>query len=200
MRRKTFDMILTAGGAVLVVVLIAAGSLGLWGYNYANTNVHNQLQAQQIFFPTKAEFAHPKVGTEIEPVMLPYLEKYAGQQLLSGQQAEAYADHFIYYHLQEIGGGKSYAQLSTQALTLAKGSAAYTAAEAKVQTVFQGTTLRGLLLEAYAFWTIGQVAFWGAVISFILAGLMLMLTLLGMLHLRRVSDEEQFPRRAHAQA
>ena len=200
MRRKTFDVILTGSGAVLVVVLIAAGSLGLWGYNYASTNVHNQLQAQQIFFPTKAEFAHPKVGTEIEPVMLPYLQKYAGQQLLTGQQAEAYADHFIYYHLLEIGSGKSYAQLSTEAMTLAKGSAAYTAAEAKVQTLFQGTTLRGLLLEAYAFWTIGQVAFWGAVISFILAGLMLMLTLLGMLHLRRVSDEEQFPRRAHAQA
>src|SRR5208283_4038055 len=108
MRRKTFDVILTGSGAVLVVVLIAAGSLGLWGYNYASTNVHNQLQAQQIFFPTKAEFAHPKVGTEIEPVMLPYLQKYAGQQLLTGQQAEAYADHFIYYHLLEIGSGKSY--------------------------------------------------------------------------------------------
>jgi len=200
MRRKTFDMILTAGGAVLVVVLIAAGSLGLWGYNYANTNVHNQLQAQQIFFPTKAEFAHPKVGTEIEPVMLPYLQKYAGQQLLTGQQAEAYADHFIYYHLLEIGSGKSYAQLSTEAMTLAKGSAAYTAAEAKVQTLFQGTTLRGLLLEAYAFWTIGQVAFWGAIISFILAGVMLILTLLGFLHIRRVSDEEQFPKLARAEA
>ena len=58
MRRKTFDMILTAGGAVLVVVLLAAGALGLWGNNYASSNVHNQLAAQQITFPTtsNAEF------------------------------------------------------------------------------------------------------------------------------------------------
>ncbi len=194
MRRKTFDMILTASGAVLVVVLIAAGSLGMWGYNYANTNVHNQLAAQQIFFPKlgSSELASPKIG--------PYLDKYAGQQLLSGQQAEAWADHFIAVHLQEIGGGKTYSQLSTAAQELSKGSPAYTTAEAQVQTVFQGTTLRGLLLEAYAFWTIGQVAVWGAIISFILAGLMLVLTLLGLLHLRRVPEEEEFPRLRHAEA
>ena len=194
MRRKTFDMILTASGAVLVVVLIAAGSLGMWGYNYANTNVHNQLAAQQIFFPKlgSSALASPKIG--------PYLDKYAGQQLLSGQQAEAWADHFIAVHLQEIGGGKTYSQLSTAAQELSKGSPAYTTAEAQVQTVFQGTTLRGLLLEAYAFWTIGQVAVWGAIISFILAGLMLVLTLLGLLHLRRVPEEEEFPRLRHAEA
>jgi hypothetical protein len=188
MRRKTFDMVLTAGGGLLVVVLIAAGSLGMWGYSYANTNVHNQLAAQQIYFPKlgSAALASPKIG--------PYLDKYAGQQLLSGQQAEAWADHFIAVHLQEIGGGKTYSQLSSAALELSKGSPAYTAAEAQVQTVFQGTTLRGLLLEAYAFWTIGQVAFWGAIISFILAGIMLVLTLLGLLHLRRVPDDEEFPR------
>ncbi len=68
MRRKTFDMILTAGGAVLVVVLLAAGGLGLWGYNFANSNVHDQLAQQQITFPSGAAFAHAKVGTEITPV------------------------------------------------------------------------------------------------------------------------------------
>ena len=63
-------------------------------------------------------------------------------------------------HLREIGGGKTYAQLRAAAMALPKGSPAYTAAEAKVQTVFQGTTLRGLLLEAYAFGTFGQIALW----------------------------------------
>jgi hypothetical protein len=200
MRRRTLDMILTAGGGVLVVVLVAAGSLGLWAYSYANTNVHNQLAAQQIFFPQRAAFAHAKVGTEIEPVMIPYLEKYAGQQLLTGAQAEAYADHFIAYHLQEIGGGKSYAQLSEAAMSLPKGSPAYTKAEGVVQTVFQGTTLRGLLLEAYGFWTMGQVALWGAVIAFILAGIMLMLTLFGLVHISRVPEEEEFPRHSVSKA
>jgi hypothetical protein len=194
MRRKTFDMILTAGGGVLVVVLLAAGVLGIWGYSFANSNVHNQLAQQQITFPATAAFASAKAGTEITPGMIPYLEKYAGQPLVTGQQAEAYADHFIAVHLQEIGGGLSYAQLSAQAMALPKGSAAYTAAEAKVQTVFQGTTLRGLLLEAYAFGTFGQIALVAAIVSFVLAGVMLLLSLLGVVHLRRVPEDQEFPK------
>ena len=197
MKRKTFDMILTAGGAVLVVVLVAAGALGIWGYTFANSNVHDQLAQQNITFPPKAAFAHPTVGGEITPSMIPSVSQYAGEQLLTGKQAEVYANDFIAVHLQEIGGGQSYAQLSGAAMNLPKGSAAYTSAEAKVQTVFQGTTLRGLLLEAYAFWTTGQIALWAAIVSFVLAGVMLFLTLLGLVHLRRVPAEQEFPRTVH---
>ena len=193
MKRKTFDMIMTAGGGVLVVVLLAAGALGLWGYSFANSNVHNQLAEQQITFPSAAAFAHPKAGTEITPSMIPSVSQYAGQQLTTGQQAEVYADDFIAVHIKEIGGGLSYAQLSAQAMALPKGSPAYTAAEAKVQTVFQGTTLRGLLLEAYAFWTFGQIALYASIASFALAGLMLVLMLFGLVHLRRVPADAQFP-------
>ena len=78
MRRKTFDMILTAGGAVLMVVLLVAGILGLWGYNFANSNVHDQLAQQAITFPPAAAFAHAKVGTEITPSMIPSVSQYAG--------------------------------------------------------------------------------------------------------------------------
>jgi len=193
MRRKTFDMLLSAGGAVLVVVLIAAGALGLWGHSFANSNVHNQLSQQQITFPPAAAFAHAKVGTEITPSMIPSVSQYAGQQLTTGQQAEAYADDFIAVHLQEIGGGMTYAQLSAKALALPKGSPAYTAAEAKVQTVFQGTTLRGLLLEAYAFGTFGEIALVASIVSFVLAGVMLILTAFGLVHLRRVPEDQEFP-------
>ncbi|HVC71828.1 MAG TPA: hypothetical protein VNC61_16350 [Acidimicrobiales bacterium] len=195
MKRKTFDMILTAGGAVLVVVLLAAGGLGLWGSSFANSNVHDQLAQQQITFPPAAAFAHAKAGTEITPAMVSTVGKYAGQPLVTGQQAEVYANDFIGVHLQQIGGGKTYAQLSAAAMALPKGSAAYTAAEGKVQTVFQGTTLRGLLLEAYAFGTFGQIAFVAAIVSFILAGIMLVLTLFGLLHFRRVPEEVEFPAR-----
>lgn len=192
-KRKTFDMILTAGGGVLVLVLVAAGALGLWGYNFANSNVHNQLAEQQITFPSLTAFQHAKPGTEITPGMIPYLEKYAGQQLTTGQQAEAYADHFIAIHLQEIGGGLSYAQLSAKAMALPKGSAAYNKAESTVQTVFQGTTLRGLLLEAYAFWTFGQIALVASIVSFVLAGVMLVLTGFGLWHFRRAPADAEFP-------
>ncbi|HUY65049.1 MAG TPA: hypothetical protein VMV14_11120 [Acidimicrobiales bacterium] len=189
MRRKTFDMVLTAGGAVLAVVLIAAGALGMWGYNYANTNVHNQLAAQQITFPAlgSAELASPKIG--------PFLDKYAGQQLLNGQQAEAYADHFIAVHLSEMPLNGVYAAVSGAARTNPTNAALQT----EVQTVFQGTTLRGLLLEAYAFWTIGQVALVGAVVSFILAFVMLLLTALGIWHFRRTPEDLEFPNSLHTE-
>jgi hypothetical protein len=61
------------------------------------------------------------------------------------------------------------------------------------QTLFQGTTLRGLLLEAYAFGTFGQIALVAAIASFILAGIMLVLTLFGLLHFRRVPEDAEFP-------
>ena len=187
MRRKTFDMILTAGGAVLVVVLLAAGSLGLWGYSYANSNVHDQLAQQQIYFPPlgNAALASPKIG--------PYLDQYAGQQLLTGPQAEAYANHFIAVHLSEMPFGGVYAKASAAALADPKN----TALAGEVNTIFKGTTLRGLLLEAYAFWTIGQVAMVGAIVSFVLAGVMLVLTVLGLLHFRRVPEDAEFPRSHH---
>jgi len=196
MKRRTFDMIMTAGGAVLVVVFAVAGGLGLWAYSFANSNVHNQLAQQGITFPAKAAFAHAKAGTEITPSMIPSVSQYAGKQLLSGRQAEAYANDFIAVHLQEIGKGHPYAYWSGLALQQPKGSAAYTTDEGIAQTLFQGTTLRGLLLEAYAFWTMGQIALWAAVAAFVLAGVMLFLTVLGALHLRRVPAEEEFPRHA----
>ena len=188
MKRRTFDGILTAVGAGLTVFFIVAGSLGLWAYSFANTNVHNQLAQQQIVFPAASAFAIAKVGTEITPSMIPVISQYAGQQLLTGKQAEAYADHFIAVHLQEIGGGKTYSQLSAEAMALPKGSAEYTAAEATVQTVFQGTTLRGLLLEAYAFWQMGQIALYASIACFALAAVMLIFTVIGFVHMRRTPE------------
>jgi len=194
MRRKTLDLILTAVGAGVTAMLIVAGGLLTWGYTFANNNVHDQLAQQQITFPPAAAFANAKPGTEITPGMIPYLEKYAGQDLTTGQQAEAYANHFIAVHLQEIGGGLTYSQLSAKAMALPKGSAAYTAAEAQVDTVFKGTTLRGLLLEAYAFWQFGQIALYGAIVCFVLAGLMAILTVIGWFHYRRTPEDREFPK------
>ena len=114
MQRKVFDLIASAGGAVMVIVLVVAGVLLMWGYSFANSNVHNQLAEQQIVFPAKAAFAHPVAGSEITPSMVGTVSKYAGQPLVTGQQAEVYADDFIAVHLKEIGGGLTYAQLSAE--------------------------------------------------------------------------------------
>jgi hypothetical protein len=191
MRRKTFDYLVSIMGAGIVVILLVAGGLLMWGYSFANSNVHNQLALQQITFPTRAEFAQAKPGTEVTPGMIPYLEQYAGQPLVTGAQAEAYADHFIAVHLQEIGGGKTYSQLSAEAMALPKGSAEATKAEATVQTVFQGTTLRGLLLEAYAFWKFGQIALFAAICAFVMAGLMAILTGFGFWHAAKTPEDAE---------
>jgi hypothetical protein len=186
-RRKTFDLIAAAGGAVLTVMLIAAGALGLWGYNYANGNVHDQLAQQQITFPPlgNSALASPKIG--------PYLNQYAGQQLLTGPQAKAYAEHFIGVHLAEMPLGGVYSQVSAAS----RANPNNAALKAEVQTSFQGTTLQGLLLEAYAFWTIGQVALVGAIVAFILAGIMLILSALGFWHFRRTPEDLEFPKSLH---
>jgi hypothetical protein len=181
MRRRTFDLILTGVGAVLTAVLILAGGLLTWGANFAESNVHDQLAAQQIYFPEKGSdaLASPEIG--------PYLNQYAGQQLTTGDQAKAYADHFIAVHLKSIGGGKTYAQLSTEA----QANPNDTALAAKVNTMFKGETLRGMLLNAYAFGKIAQIAQIAAIVSFVGAGLMLILTFLGVLHLRRSPGSEE---------
>jgi hypothetical protein len=191
MQRKVFDLIASAGGLVMVVVLLVAGVLLMWGYSFANSNVHNQLAEQQIVFPSKAAFAHPVAGSEITPSMIGTVSTYAGQPLVTGQQAEVYANDFIAVHLQEIGGGLTYAQLSAKAMALPKGSPAYTAAEAKVQTVFQGTTLRGLLLEAYAFGTLATIALIASISAFVLAAIMAVLVAFGFWHARRTSDDKE---------
>jgi hypothetical protein len=188
MQRKVFDVLASSAGILMVVVLLIAGVLLMWGYSFATSNVHNQLGEQQITFPAEAAFAHPVAGSEITPSMVGTVSQYAGQQLVTAQQAEVYANDFIAVHLDEIGGGLTYAQLSAKAQALPKGSPAYVAAEATVQTVFQGTTLRGLLLEAYAFGTLATIALIAAISSFVLAGLMAILVLFGLVHARRVSE------------
>jgi hypothetical protein len=189
MRRKTLDLILTAGGAVLTVILVAAGALLLWGNSYSNDQVHSQLALQQVYFPTKAQLAHP-TGHEVTKTMIPYLAPYAGQEVTTGQQAQTYATHFIRVHLSEMPYGGVYAKVS--AASRAKPSTAALAAE--VQTVFQGTTLRAMLLEAYGFSIFGALAFDGALAAFCAAALMLVLTGMGLWHIQRTPLDEEFPK------
>ena len=188
MRRKAFDILASGVGLVVVVVLIVAGALMLWANSYVDSNVHNQLAEQQIFFPPKAAFAHPVPGTEITAAMIPSVSQYAGQELLTGAQAEAWADHFIAIHLSEMPYHGVYAAISTAARANPKD----TALAALEQTSFQGTTLRGLLLEAYGFSEMGVVALWGAIAAFILAFVMLILVGLGFRHARRTPPDAEF--------
>src|SRR3954452_18469860 len=189
MRRKTFDAILTAGGLVLAVVLLVAGGLLTWANTFVGDQVHSQLAAEKIFIPP--------VGPALaDPAIKPYMTKYAGQQLVNGDQAKAYADHFIAVHVKAISGGKTYAELGgaqnavkAQIATAKAANQATAALDQQLadlsttrETVFKGETLRGMLLNAYAFDTMGRIAGIAAVVAFIGAGIMLVLSLFGFRH------------------
>lgn len=156
MSRKAFDVLTSSGGVVAVVVLLVAGGLLTWGHTFVNSNVHDQLAQQQIYFPPTAAFAHPKAGTEITASMIPSVSRYAGERVLTGSQAAAYSNHFIAVHVSEMPYGGVYSKISAAQLA-APTNAKLTGLK---QASFTGTTLRGLLLEAYAFSEIGKVMLW----------------------------------------
>jgi hypothetical protein len=111
--------------------------------------------------------------------------------MTNGAQAEAFADHYIAVHLKAIGGGKTYAQLSAQAIA----DPTNTKLAATDETMFKGETLRGLLLNGYAFWKMGQYALIAGVLALVGAGIMLLLAGLGIVHLRRTDPAaELLPR------
>jgi hypothetical protein len=119
--------------------------------------------------------------------MIPVVSQYAGEQLTTGAQAEVYADHFIAVHLSEMPYGGVYAKASAAAQANPKD----TVVAGEVATIFKGTTLRGLLLEAYGFGQMGQIAGDAALASFIMAGLMLVLVGFGLLHYRKVPTSKE---------
>src|SRR5215471_2781957 len=124
---------------------------------------------------------------ELPPADAAAMTKYAGQLMTTGAQAQTYADHFIAVHLRKIGGGKTYSQLSAESLA----NPSNAALKAQVDTLFKGETLRGLLLNAYAFWQMGQIALIAGIVSLAAAAVMLVLSVLGFVHLRRTPAEAE---------
>ena len=193
MRRRTFDALMVFAGLALAAVLLVAGGLLTWGHVFTANQVHSQLAAQKIVFPP----ANSDSVKSLPKADAAAMRVYAGQQMTTGAQAQTYADHFIKVHLGEIAKGQTYSQLSAKAMADPKN----TALADEVATVFKGTTLRGMLLNAYGFWQIGQLALFGAIAAFAGAALLLILVLFGVWHLRRVPDTtEVFPHIAHKTA
>ena len=172
---------MVVAGLVAAGILVVAGSLLVYAHSFVHTQVRDQLTAQQIYFPAAGSDAlkSDAIG--------PYLNQYAGMQLTTGAQAEAYANHFIAVHLNEMAGGQTYAQLSAKA----QAAPTDTALAGQVATMFKGETLRGLLLNAYAFDTMASVALWAGIASFFAAGLMLVLSILGLVHLRKTPADTE---------
>jgi len=145
---KTVPALVIIGG-ILFIVLAVGGGLLLWGSNFADNMVHDQLSDQRIRFPEKG-------AENFDAKTYPGLQQYAGEAVDSGPKAKAYANEFIAVHLNEIGGGKTYSELSGQSLANPKDAEL----QATVATMFRGETLRGLLLYAWGWSVVAAIAFW----------------------------------------
>jgi hypothetical protein len=168
--RRTPRSIFSLAATGVAVILLAAGGMLMWGSAYVHNTVQGQLASQQIYFPPASAFAHAKAGTEITPNMIPSVSQYAGEQLLTGQQAEAYADHFIAQHIYDMSGGKTYSQLSAESIAQPKN----TQLTGLVATVFKGETLRSMLLNAYGWWKVSQITYIASLVALSLGGLALL--------------------------
>jgi hypothetical protein len=153
------------------VFVLQAGLIGILGFvaafafgasNFASGQVHDNLAAQQIYFPAAGS---PAI-TALPSADAAAMTVYAGQQMTTGAQAETYANHFIAVHLQEIGGGQTYAQASAAAMA----APTNTKLAGVVATLFKGETLRGLLLNTYGWSQIAQYGFYAALGLAIAAG------------------------------
>ena len=174
MNRSTLDKLISSTGLVVAVVLFAAAAGLFYAHSFVHDQVRQQLSEQTITFPAAGSAAL----TGLPEADRQAVSKYAGQQLLTGAQAEVFADHYIAVHLKEIGGGKTYAELSAASMAAPTDQAL----AGKVQTVFRGETLRGLLLNAYAFDTMATVAYYAAFGALIAGVLLVLLAALGFTH------------------
>ena len=186
---------MSAVGVGLTVFLLVAAALLNWGYSFANQSVTNQLSAQKITFPAADSDGLKALPEEDRK----FIEPFAGLPLTTGEQAKAYAMHYIGSHVKNIAGGKTYSEVSGEALAKsaqAKANPNDTALAEEAatlmgqrQTLFMGETLKGLLLNAFAFWQVGQIAMYAAVACLVGGLFMLILTIMGYAHLRRTPSE-----------
>ncbi|MBO0845457.1 MAG: hypothetical protein J2P22_08595 [Nocardioides sp.] len=186
--RATLDKLISGAGLLLAVVLLVAGGLLWWAHSFIQDEVTSQLSDQNITMPT-AQTGLSELPKADQNALAPY----AGQQMTTGPQAKAYADHYIKVHLSEASGGKSYSEVSGQYLQQCSDPAkAQTASCQKLgqlrQTMFMGSTLRGLLLYGYAFATMGTIAGIGAIVSWVAAAILLLLSGFGIWHARRARN------------
>ena len=195
MKRRTFDRIVSFVGLGLSVFLFVAAALLNWGASFTDESVATQLSQQKITMPDKDSAGFKALSEDAQAALAPF----SNMQLTTGKQAQAYADFYIGSHLKGTAGGKVYSEVSGMALGASAKSKAdpknvALAAEAATlmgqrTTLFMGETLRGLLLYSFAFWQIGQIAMYAALAAAVGGALMLVLSLLGFAHIRRVEAD-----------
>lgn len=152
---------------VFAVVLLLAGIGAVAGGNYAHSFITEQLSQEKISMPTAEGIADLPAESKAA------LEPYIGQEMTTGPQAAAFANHYIWQHMQNIADGKTYEEVSGEFMKLSKDASADKEEVDKLgqqrQTLFMGDTLRGTLLNAYGWWTVGSIALYVGIGAIVLA-------------------------------
>jgi hypothetical protein len=200
MKRRTLDVLFSAGGIALAGLLLVLGLVMTSNANFAKGYVKDQLSQQNITFKT----ADTLTAEEAQSACL---VQYAGQPLSTGKQAECYANDFIGLHVKSVAKGQTYADLGTpQSALTAQVAAAQKANDpaladlqkqlttitAQRETLFKGETLRGLLLTSFGFSVFGVKGEQVATVAYLVAALLALLSLAGFVHALKTPKDETF--------
>jgi hypothetical protein len=189
MKRRTFDGIVTTVGFALAAFLFVAAGLLNWGATFANDSVKTQLENQNISFP--AAETMPEATKD-------RLAKWAEQKVTTGEMARDYSDLYIWEHMKAssiavAGVPLTYSEASGKYMGMIRGGTGtpeeITQYADLRETLFMGNTLRGMLLQAYAFGTLGVIAGYSAIAALAGGVLMLLLSIAGLVHFRRTSRD-----------
>jgi len=189
MKRRTFDKLVSFVGLGLAVLLFIFAGLLNFGGGFANDSVRSQLENQNIAFPVEAG-----LPSETKDQLL----KWAGKQVTTGEMAKDYSDLYIWEHMKAsatavMGKPATYSEVSTEYMAAVRGGSQDAERTAKLSelrdTLFMGNTLRGMLLEAYAFGMFGVIAGYAAIASLIGGLVFLVLAIAGLMHIRRTPED-----------
>ncbi len=189
MKRRTFDKLVSSVGLGLAALLLIFAGLLNFGAAFANDSVQSQLANQNIAFPVEAGLPS---ATKAQ------LTKWAGKQVTTGEMARDYSDLFILEHMNAaatavMGKPATYSEVSTAYMAAQRDGVTTPEQLQKIadlrETLFQGNTLRGMLLEAFAFGTLGVIAGYAAIAALVGGILFLFLALAGFRNIRRTPED-----------
>ena len=200
MKRRTLDVLFSAGGLALAGLLLVLGLVMTSNANFAKDYVRDQLSQQKINFKTVDTLTDEEKQSAC-------LVKFAGQPLTTGKQAECYANDFIGLHVKSTADGQTYAELGgPQADLRAQIKTATANNDPKLadlqkqldtittqrETLFKGETLRGLLLTSYGFSVFGVKGGEVATVAYIVAALLALLSVAGFVHAFKTPKDRVF--------
>jgi hypothetical protein len=179
MDRKAWDRLVSWSGLVVAIVLILVGAMAVYGGNFGQQNVRDRLEPQSVQFPPY---------DAMTPTEQQEVGSFAGQQVVNGVQAEAFA-RYIAGHLAEVNGGQTYSQTSAAARDPNTPPKQAAVLAGMADTLFKGETLRSILLNAYGWWTVATIALYAGWVMIAAGILLLVLAILGFRHNRKANAD-----------